>query len=266
MKEKILEILKENRDSFVSGQEISNKLGITRAAVWKHIKRLENDGYKIESMSKNGYKLVYCPDVLTYEEIKDTLKSKIIGQRIVHFDTLGSTSEKARELAECGEKEGTIIIAEEQSDGRGRIGRKWFSQNRLGIWMSVILRPGIRMNEVPLVTGLACEAVAASIRKFAENVEIKWPNDIFLNGKKLCGILTQASGETDMVDYIIVGIGINVNETIDDFPDEIKDKATSIMLETGKVVSRKQLLCNVISEFDGLYCKFKNTLPLNREQ
>ena len=146
----ILEILKENRDSFVSGQEISNKLGITRAAVWKHIKRLENDGYKIESMSKNGYKLVHCPDVLTYEEIKDTLKSKIIGQRIVHFDTLGSTSEKARELAECGEKEGTIIIAEEQSDGRGRIGRKWFSQNRLGIWMSVILRPGIRMNEVPL--------------------------------------------------------------------------------------------------------------------
>lgn len=256
MKDKIIEILKSNADLFVSGQEISGKLGITRAAVWKYIKQLQSEGYIIESVSRNGYKLTFCPDILTYEEVKDKLCDNRIFNRIVHFNTIDSTNNKARELAEKGEPEGTVVVAEEQTCGRGRSGRKWYSQAYKGIWMSVILRPETDMQSASYITQIACTAVGKAIKNITDNVEVKWPNDVYLNNKKICGILTEASGEIDKVDYIIVGIGINVNQEKDDFPDIPENSVTSLEMEVGDV-TRKNLFCDVLRLFETLYLDYK---------
>lgn len=257
MKERILSFLKQNSGRYVSGQEISDKLGVTRAAVWKHIKRLADEGYIIESAPRNGYKLIRCPDILTSDEL--ILNTDFIGKKIIHYHSLGSTNTIARELAENGEPEGTVVVAEEQYAGKGRAGRKWFSQNRLGIWMSIVVRPDVPLRYVPVITQIACAAVGIIVKNISGNVQVKWPNDIYLNNKKICGILTQTSGETDRIDYIVLGIGINVNESLTDFPEEIREKASSLRLETGKILSRKQILCDVLEKFEMLYLEYKRS-------
>jgi birA, biotin-[acetyl-CoA-carboxylase] ligase region len=252
MKSEILAILKENMNTFVSGQEISNQLGITRAAVWKYIKQLQGEGYLIESAPKNGYRLQNCPDILTYDELKEYLKTDFIGRRIMHFDSIDSTNRKARELAEAGEPEGTVVIAEEQTRGKGKIGREWYSQARKGIWMSIILRPSIALSSVPLFTQIACAAVGKALRGFTAGAQIKQPNDILLNGKKFCGVLIESSGEVDRTDYIVLGIGINVNQDEIDFPDRLRSTATSLKMETQKPISRQILTSEIFNEFEKL--------------
>lgn len=258
MKDKILEILRQNSGSFVSGQDISVKLGITRAGVWKYIKKLQSEGYMIESVSKNGYKLIKCADTLTFEEIKDNLKTEIIGQKLIHYNVVDSTNIKAKELAENGEDEGTIVVSESQTSGKGRKGRKWLSNDEKGICMSLILRPDIDLLSVPVITKIGCAAVGNAIAKYTNNVKIKWPNDVFIGGKKVCGILTESSGEIDKVNYVILGIGINVNQDKSDF-SELADIATSIRVETGKNISRKLFFCGVLKEFEKMYFEFKNS-------
>ncbi len=252
MKSEILAILKKNRDSFVSGEEISRLFGITRAAVWKIVRQLESQGYLIESVPNNGYKLKGCPDILTSDEIGEYLRTGFIGRKIVHLDSVDSTNRKAKELAEAGEAEGTVVVSEAQTSGKGKAGRNWASEAYRGIWMSVILRPAMELTSLPLMTQIACAAVGKAVEGLVP-VQVKWPNDVLIGGKKFCGVLTESSGEVDQVDYIILGVGINVNQGADDFPEALRERATSLKIETQKQISRQKLMCEILNTLEEYY-------------
>lgn len=264
MKEEIINLLKENEDNFISGEKISEKLGISRAAVWKHIKSIKEDGYEIESVSRKGYKLISSPDLLTFEEVNPYLNTKYIGKDIRYYNTIDSTNTKAKELGTAGAKEGTVVISEEQTGGRGRLGRQWVSPKFNGIWMSIILKPDIEPMDASKITQIGAAAVCMSINELGLKATIKWPNDIVLNGKKVCGILTEMSGELNKINYIIMGIGINVNIEDEDFPGDIKDIATSIKIESGKKVKRKELVASIFNNFESLYDEFINSETIKR--
>lgn len=255
MKYKILEKLKQGED-FISGQEISKEFHITRAAIWKYINILREEGYNIESVPSKGYRLVALPDILSYEEIKEYLNTDFMGRNIHYFNSIDSTNSKAKEIA-LEEKEGTVLIAEEQTEGKGRMGRSWVSPKGKGIWMSIILKPNVEPMKVPKLTLVGAAAVYKALENMGIKAQIKWPNDVLIDGKKICGILTEMSGELNMVNYVIMGIGINVNLDEGDFPEELKDKATSLKISTGKEISRKELTANILNEFEKLYLKFK---------
>lgn len=256
MKKDIINLLKENQDNFISGEKISKKLGITRAAVWKYIKAIKSEGYRIESVSRKGYKLISSPDVLTFEEIKPYLKTKYIGKNIKYYNTIDSTNTKAKELGRLGEDEGTCIISEEQTGGRGRLGRIWVSPKFKGIWMSIILMPDIEPIEASKVTQIGAASVCRAIKELGVDAKIKWPNDIVLNNKKICGILTEMSGEINKINYIVMGIGINVNIEEDEFQEDLKDIATSIKIATGLTIKRKELIAEILNNFEVLYDEF----------
>lgn len=254
MKERILEVLKNNNEEFISGEKLSKEFGISRAAIWKYMKALKEEGYKIESVSKKGYRLDNAPDLLTYGEFKPYLKTKCIGRNCIHFNTIDSTNLVAKKLAQQGEPHGTVIIAEEQTTGRGRLGRVWVSPKSTGIWLSVILRPDISPFMASKLTLLGAAAVERALENLGINAYIKWPNDIVLNNKKVCGILTEMSGEIDRVNYIIMGIGINVN--MNSFPENIENIATSLKIQAGNEIDRKLLLAHVLNNFEVFYEAF----------
>ncbi|OFI01495.1 bifunctional ligase/repressor BirA [Clostridium acetireducens DSM 10703] len=258
MKNKIIKLLKENKNNFISGQDISNKLGVSRTAIWKGINQLKEEGYEIESVSRKGYKLIQIPDILNYEEIKEYLNTKYIGRNINYFETIDSTNIKAKELALQGEKEGTVIISEEQTLGKGRLGRGWASPKYKGIWMSLILKPNIDIMKAPKITQIGAAAIVKALREMNIKSFVKWPNDIVLNNKKICGILTEMSGELNRISYVIMGIGINVNINKEDFSEEIRAVATSLKEEVGHKISRKELVGKVLNNFEYLYYKFVN--------
>lgn len=259
MKEDVISILKENNGSYVSGQYLSIRLNVSRTAIWKYIKSLKESGYIIESSSKKGYRIISSPDLLTSDEIKPHLITKYLGHEIIHFDTLDSTNNKAKDIASKVGANGTVITSEEQVSGKGRLGRQWVSPKYKGIWMSYILRPHIEPIHVPKITHIAAAAVVAGLSKLNINAFIKWPNDIIVNGKKICGILTEMSGEINCIDYVVVGIGINANLETIDIPTDIIDKASSLLIETGKLIERKILAAEVINSFEELYEKFLNS-------
>ena len=271
MKEKIIKLLKGSGNNFVSGQKISEDLGVSRAAIWKHINIIKEDGYEIEAISRKGYRIISSPDILTFEEIKNFLSTKYIGKNIIHYDSIGSTNSKAKELAEMKEDHGTVIISEEQTLGRGRLGRNWVSPKHKGIWMSIILRPNINTENISQITLLGAAAVQKAIMKMGIKTSIKWPNDIVLNGKKVCGILTEMSGEVDHINYLVMGIGINVNLEKEDIPIDLEGVATSIKIASGKYMERKLLLANILNIFEELYSDFvqngniKETIEICRE-
>jgi BirA family biotin operon repressor/biotin-[acetyl-CoA-carboxylase] ligase len=271
MKGKILRILKGSGNNFVSGEKISEELGVSRAAVWKYINVIKEDGYEIEAISRKGYRIISSPDKLTFEEIESFLSTKYIGKNIIYYESIGSTNSKAKELAERGLEHGTVIISEEQTTGRGRLGRDWVSPKYKGIWMSTILRPNITTQNISQITLIGAAAVQKAISKMGIKAGIKWPNDIVLNCKKVCGILTEMSGEIDHINYLIMGIGINVNLEEEDIPKELKNVATSLLIESGKYIDRKVLLANVLNIFEELYSDFilngniKETIEICRE-
>lgn len=256
MKEKILSLLINNKNDFISGQKISNDLDVSRAAIWKYINRIKEDGYEIESVTKKGYRLISSPDILTYSEINKYLKTEYIGKKIIHFNTIDSTNRKAKELAAIGEDEGTVIISEEQTKGRGRLGRDWISPKYKGIWMSLILRPDINPIHASKLTIIGAAAVVMALHELGRDSYIKWPNDIILNDKKVCGILTEMNAELDKINYIILGIGINVNIDEEDFPEQLRDIATSLKNEFGMLVDRKNLIAKILNNFEFLYEDF----------
>lgn len=256
MKHKVLKLLKENTDCFVSGQVICEKLGVSRTAIWKNINLLKKDGYEIISESRNGYKLIDSPDILTHEEISTYLQTKLIGNKIIYLNTVNSTNNKAKELAFAGEMEGTIVIAEEQTAGRGRLGRQFISPKYKGIWMSLILRPNIDPIYISRITLIGAAAVNLAISDLGIKTYIKWPNDIILQNKKVSGILTEMSAELNQTNYVIMGIGINVNITEAEFPEDLKDKAISLITVTGVKISRKKLVALVLNHFEILYDEF----------
>jgi BirA family biotin operon repressor/biotin-[acetyl-CoA-carboxylase] ligase len=270
MKEKILTMLKQNKGCFLSGEKISDKFHVTRSAIWKYMNILKEEGYVIESIPRKGYRLISSPDILTYEEIEEYLKTDFVGRNIYYFDSLSSTNIKAKEIA-INEKEGTVIIAEEQTMGKGRLGRKWVSPKGKGIWMSMILKPKVDPTKVAKMTLIGAAAVNQGLRDMRINSHIKWPNDIVIDGKKVCGILTEMSCELNMINYVVMGIGINVNLDINDFNEELINKATSLRSITREKINRKKLLAYILNNFEELYMPFKErgdiskTIQISRE-
>jgi birA, biotin-[acetyl-CoA-carboxylase] ligase region len=253
--EKILNALRHNNDSYVSGEELCKHAGISRAAIWKHIEKLRVEGYDIEALPHLGYKLITIPDSLIPSEIKWKLKTKVFGRNIVSYKKVDSTNIIAYELAEKGMKEGTVILADEQVKGKGRHGRHWSSPSKGGIYMSCILRPAIAPNEISRITLLAAVAVAQAIREISSlEVTIKWPNDIMIDQRKLCGILTEMKAEQDSVDFVVLGIGINVNITKSDLPKgatSIKEELASRGVKN--ILSRVELAKKVLEKLEEYY-------------
>ena len=263
MKKEVLEVLKSNKNKFISGEQLSNRLGVTRTSIWKYVNILKKEGYRIESISRKGYKLIEEPDILSKDELLIELKEEKLGNNIYYFETIDSTNNYAKRLALEGAVEGTIVFSEKQTGGRGRLGRMWSSLPGTSISMSIILRPTIHPNEAPKITEISAAATAEAITKVTNlQVGIKWPNDIILNNKKVCGILTEMSAELNNINYVIVGIGVNVN--VDEFPEEIGNVATSIKKVLGSEVSRKDIVINMVKEFGDLYYDFINTGRLER--
>ncbi|GAB6886758.1 biotin--[acetyl-CoA-carboxylase] ligase [Desulfothermus okinawensis JCM 13304] len=239
---------------FVSGEELAQYLNISRTWVWNQIKILKQLGFEIESSAKKGYKLISIPDVLIPPLIKPYLTTDSLGKKIYFFEELPSTQDKAKKLAEQGEEEGTLILCESQLKGRGRRGRQWVHVPKKSLSFSIILRPNLSPSEVmqlPLVAGLAiCKAIGAHTNLKAE---LKWPNDILINNKKVVGILAEISGDIEFVNYVILGVGINVNLDQEDIPYELQDYATSLYLEGKKNFKRAHLLGNILMYLEYWY-------------
>lgn len=256
MKNKIISLLKNTEEEFVSGEKISEQLGITRAAIWKYMKMLKEDGYLIEAYTKKGYKLISSPDLLTYEEISNKLTTSFLGRNLLYYKTIDSTNNTAKNLANEGALDGTVLVAEKQTSGRGRLGRQWVSPEYKGIYTSFILRPKIEPMKAAKITQITAAAAYLTFKEFGIDSSIKWPNDIIVNGKKVCGILTELNCELNEINYLVVGIGINVNLDSDDFTEEISKIATSLKIANGKEINRKALLATLLNNFEKLYLDF----------
>ncbi|MFH1481386.1 MAG: biotin--[acetyl-CoA-carboxylase] ligase, partial [Pseudomonadota bacterium] len=245
--------LKERKGDWVSGESLSNQMAVSRSAVWKQISKLREEGYGIDSSPKKGYILLEISKRLLPNEIREGLDTVVFGQKdIVYFEETDSTNTRAMDLASKGAPEGTLIVSEMQKGGRGRKGRKWFSPPWDGIYLSLILRPHIPPSEAPKITLLMGVAAAETILMLTSlKADIKWPNDILVNGKKLAGILTEIHTEMDAVDYVVVGLGMNVNTRR--FPHDIKEKATSLFIETGSAYPRAVLIREYLKRSEKYY-------------
>ncbi|NLL93538.1 MAG: biotin--[acetyl-CoA-carboxylase] ligase [Clostridiales bacterium] len=252
MKTKILQELKLN-DGYTSGQQLSEACNVSRTAIWKVMNQLRDEGYDIQSVKNKGYRVAYTPDVLSRSEIASDM---LVDYEIVYEEEVNSTNTYAKILAEQGCRDKTIVVAERQTQGKGRRGRSFDSPRGGGIWMTVILKPNISPNMASMLTIIAAMAVREGIENSTGlKCGIKWPNDIVCSGKKICGILTEMSSEMEYINYVIVGMGINVN--IKEFSDDIKSVATSISLEMGEgSFKRSEMIAEVIGSFDKYYENF----------
>ena len=257
MGDEILQLLREDPSTFLSGEEISRRLKISRTAVWKKIQRLRTLGYEIEASTRSGYRLIRSPDLLTSSEIKPILGTKWMGSIIHHFHVLDSTNSKAYQLAIDGAGEGEVVISESQEMGKGRLGRQWFSPLLLNLYLSVILRPSISPHQASLITLMAAVAVADAIREFSGLLpSIKWPNDILLRDRKVAGLLNEIQSETDRIHFVILGIGVNLNIDEKTFSKEIQATATSLKIEMGQTISRKVFLQSLVQQLEKWYSLF----------
>lgn len=261
MKEKILALLKQ-QDGYISGQELCEKFGVSRTAVWKAIKQLQNEGYQIEAVNNKGYHLLEESDVLTDTEIKEKLHTKVMGKELICYKETGSTNNDAKRMAEEGAAHGTMIVADMQTGGRGRRGREWKSASGESIAMTLLLRPDILPENASMLTLVGALALTDAIDSLTTgSCRIKWPNDIVLNEKKLCGILTEMSTETDYIHYVVIGSGVNANQT--SFPEEIQSVATSICIEEGKKCNRAAIVAKYLEEFEKYYDIFVKTQDMS---
>ncbi len=259
MDEKILEVLRKNRDSYISGEELSHHFSVSRTTIWKHIEGLRGIGYDIQAQPNLGYRLVSVPDSLLANEIKANLKTKLVGKEIFSFEETQSTMDVARNLAANGAPEGTVVFAEHQTQGRGRMGRSWLSPRGEGIWASIILRPNFSPGRAPSITIMAALAVAEAIRETTHlSASIKWPNDILIRGKKIGGILTEMVAEMDMIEFVIVGIGVNVSLKIEDLPKSLHKKVSCLKDELGEGFPRIPLAQEILRKLDQFYLLLKS--------
>ncbi|WP_418688999.1 biotin--[acetyl-CoA-carboxylase] ligase [Agathobacter sp.] len=262
MKEEILRLLR-SADGYISGQELCNRFGVSRTAVWKAINQLKEAGYEIEAQQNKGYRLMAAPDLMTEAEIKSLMHTDWVAKEVLYFDTIDSTNTKAQELAEKGYPSGTLVVADKQESGKGRRGRSWVSPSGTGIFMTLMIKPDINPNNASMLTLVAALAVAKAITSVTgEEAMIKWPNDIVVNGKKVCGILTEMNAQFDYINNIVVGIGINVHN--ESFPEEISQMASSLMIEAGgKRFHRAQIIAETMSYFEQYYDTFLKTQDLS---
>lgn len=257
IKQQVLSILEENKGENLSGASIAKDLSVSRNAVWKAIKSLQSEGYDIKAVTNKGYCLSSFNDILSKQSIHPYLRDNVKKLRIEVHKSIGSTNTMLKELAISGEAEGKVIIAEEQTEGRGRFGRSFYSPAKTGIYMSILLRPKMTAEDSLFITTSAAVAVARAIEKISDcEAEIKWVNDVYCNGKKVCGILTEAAVDFEggELEYAVVGIGINILKPIEDFPSELKDIATSILdIERYSPNIRSQLIAEILNNFFEYY-------------
>jgi len=252
MNDKILALLRSSA-AHVSGEDISRQLGISRSAIWKHMQELRQQGYDIVAVPHLGYQLASSPDLLVPQEISFDLNTKVVGKKIFHYDTVDSTMDIAMRLGMDGSPEGTVVFAESQQKGRGRLGRTWSSPKNKGIYFSLILKPNILPLESPKLTLLIAIAICEAIRKMTKlDCLIKWPNDLLINNNKICGILTEMNAEADRIKCVVVGVGINVNTS----SSALLPKATSLKEELGERVSRTELAKELLRSIDKEYATF----------
>lgn len=266
--DQILSLLHERGDGFISGGELSRLLGISRSAVWKQINILRELGYRISAEPSKGYFLEATPDILLPAEINHGLKSSIIGQKIICLSETVSTNAAAFRMAEEGAAEGTVVLADSQSGGKGRLGRSWASPGGVNLYCSIVLRPPIQPMAASQLTFLSVVAVARAIEHLTPlSPRIKWPNDILVDGKKVAGLLNEMSAETDKVNFVVLGIGVNLNMTAGQFPEDLRNPATSLFLETGDKVSRADFARSMLQELDNIYGEFlqQGYGPVRRE-
>jgi BirA family biotin operon repressor/biotin-[acetyl-CoA-carboxylase] ligase len=256
VKDAILSILEERMGQPVSGEELADKLSISRQAVWKHVEHLREEGYLIESTTNKGYVLKEVPDLLLPAEVGKKLKTSIIGRAIKYFKEVESTNKTAESIAEEAE-EGTVVIAEVQTQGRGRMGRKWVSPKG-GIWISIILKPRMPPAQAYRLTIIAGLSAAKTLRRYGIDARVKWPNDVIIKERKVCGVLTEMEAEVDQLKYAIVGIGIDVNIDVKLFPEEIRDTSTSLQAELGHSVDRVQLLQRLLENLEFEYLRLQH--------
>ena len=257
MKAEIIRLLKEC-DGYLSGQQICDRFQVSRTAVWKVIEQLKKEGYQIEAVRNKGYHLEDSPDVISRAEIESLTRGGWAGACAVYYDETDSTNNRAKDAGERGEAHGTLYVADRQSAGKGRRGRSWVSPAGKSIYMTLLLRPDIMPTKAPQMTLLMAVAVAEGIHKVSGlECEIKWPNDVILHGKKICGILTEMSSELTYVNYVVIGVGINVNQEV--FPEELKERATSLRAELGHSIRRSELIAAVMESFEKCYAAFMRT-------
>jgi BirA family biotin operon repressor/biotin-[acetyl-CoA-carboxylase] ligase len=257
---RILTALRRSTSGFVSGAELSHQLGVTRAAIWARIEELRALGYDIPASPHQGYRLLGVPDLLHPDDLRSQVQgNKTVGRDIRVFQETGSTNDVAEKLARDGVKEGVVVFAESQTRGRGRLGRKWISPPRKGLWFSVLLRPDLRPQAATQLTVAAATALRRAIQDQTNLApEIKWPNDILIRGRKVAGILTELSAEIDHVNHLILGIGVDVNLTPSDFPADLRRLATSLKIETGGPVHRAELAARILRELDRDYERIRD--------
>jgi BirA family transcriptional regulator, biotin operon repressor / biotin---[acetyl-CoA-carboxylase] ligase len=251
----LVTLLANNATIAISGARIAREIGVSRSTVWRWIEQLRDVGVRVKGRPHTGYFLERVPDILTPDLLREQLKGSLFGKRVYHFFKTDSTNRVALELGYAGEPEGAVILAEEQSAGRGRVGRTWHSERAAGIYATLLLRPKISPVQAPLLTMMAGLSAHTAIQsQTGLQLDLKWPNDLVLNGKKLGGILTEMYADTSLVRFVIVGIGINVNQ--EKFPAQLSGIATSLRVETGKNLSRLELLARLLREFETDYNRF----------
>lgn len=249
---KLLRLLRNARGLHISGEELSQKLNITRSAIWKHIESLREAGYRISASPHRGYQFLGAPDRLLPDELKDALPNKLIGRQILCFESLDSTNRLALEMGAKGSPEGLTIFAEEQTKGRGRLGRSWASPKGKGLYFSILLRPLLQIHQIPKITLTAAVAICQALGEMSDlKVSIRWPNDLLVGQRKIGGILTEMNAESDRILYIVVGIGINVNSG----PRQLPEGATSLKEQTRKAWDRCALAIKILEKIEGHYRK-----------
>jgi len=251
----LLTLLSENATIVISGARIAREIGVSRSTVWRWVERLRELGVRVKGQPRTGYFLEKVPDILTPDMARKRLKGSLFGKRVYHFFKTDSTNRVAMELGYADEPEGAVVLAEEQTAGRGRAGRSWHSERGAGLYVTLLLRPKLSPVQAPLLTMLAgLSAHTAVLAQTGLSAELKWPNDLLLNGKKLGGILTEMHAEPNAVRFVIVGIGINVSQ--EKFPGELAATATSLRKETGRLHSRLEILVKLLSQFETDYNRF----------
>lgn len=261
MKTEILKVLRESKD-YISGQELCEKFGVSRTAVWKAIRKLEEDGYGIEAIRNKGYRITAYPEKLSQEELNSQINTKWAGKPVVYYSEVDSTNTVAKQLAEEGKAHGTLVVADKQYSGRGRRGKSWESPVGTGIWMSIILKPEIEPANASMLTLIMALGVVKACQEITGmEGKIKWPNDLVINKKKICGILTEMSAQVDYINHIVVGVGINVN--MESLPDEISEFASSLRLEGKQSYNRAKLIVKTMEYFELYYEEFIKTQDLS---
>lgn len=255
LREAVLLALKEKNGEWLSGELLSESLNVSRTTVWNQIKALLAEGYEVESSPKKGYRLSSPPDILSAAEVCPELTTKVFGQTdYLYYQEIDSTNNQARSLASKGYPEGTVVVADMQTAGRGRRGRSWHSPSSQGIYMSVILRPLLPLKEMSRISLLTAVAVAETLEEELNlSARIKWPNDILINNKKVAGILSEAVTDMDGIEYIVVGIGLNISNRLQDFPSDFRTAATSAYVEDARPVSRVQVLQGLLARLERHY-------------